>query len=176
MNVDLTSENVFLIVILILLVIFSGYLFNQYQKEIVKNQNKKIFNLQEKINKPLLRVMTRSWRPNPNNTEEYLYDVTLFNYGMEEAENITIGCGLFKENNESFLYSFTNKVGNIASQSAKRLILRSSAPSVKLSMSDKTQAVGDYTICFAISCNDCILLNERIPLNKKYIKEIRKRN
>jgi hypothetical protein len=110
--------------------------------------------------KAMLFVVLESWNENLDNSNEMFYDYTLYNYGNSEAKNIKITCKNFNEDYE--------KIGE-ASEIFEIIRPNSFEQGELVTKNIQTDPEKGYTsFCYVESCNNCEILNKRIP----YLREV----
>jgi hypothetical protein len=117
-------------------------------------------------NKALLTSTLDSYYINELNEEEMFFAFWITNFGYEEAKDIEVRC-LLEDENGDIVKDITKNIGNIAS--------------TQISYDEITTDVsglsgeGYYApACFIVSCNNCELLDRRIPDFVEIINEYEK--
>ncbi len=119
-------------------------------------QDKNIIPEDEVSNKALLDVKIYSWAENLYDDSEMFFDYFIYNYGDIEAKNIVVRCNLYEDDYKTKRVSATEHYGNLASKSFEFGELITDKPS--------TIPGEEFTaFCYVESCDDCEILNERIP-------------
>jgi hypothetical protein len=113
----------------------------------------------------IVDVELYGWFINEDDESEVLFDFFVYNYGSVEAKNIKIKC-VFLDSNYEPLTSSVYNFGNIASNS---YVYDESTAHYNFDM-DSYDA--EYSaVCFIQSCENCEILNERIPQIMEELKQ-----
>ena len=99
----------------------------------------------------MVSVIFDSWGENMYDSSEVIFSYNIINYGFVEAKDIKVKCYVANRNDE-LINSVTDNAGNIASTSFKY-----GESYLKIRTTD------DMTgFCYAVSCDNCVLLNQRL--------------
>ena len=115
--------------------------------------------------KAMVTYITGDWYSDTSQQDGIFFTITLINYGFKEAKNVEVKCILYDwgQSEESTIRTpivdITKNVGNVASTSENYKEITAIA---KLNDDHYYSAW-----CFPISCDGCILLDERIPSLKE---------
>jgi len=105
----------------------------------------------------LVDVQLYDWGVNEYDESEVLFQFYVYNYGSVEAKNIKIKC-VFLDSDYEPLTSSVYNFGNIASNSC---VFDESTVYYNF---DMDSYYAEYSaVCFIQSCENCEILNERIP-------------
>ena len=102
----------------------------------------------------LVDVIVFDWFVNEYDESEILFDFNVYNYGYSEAKDIKIKCMLF-DDKDNVLTSSIYNFGNIASNS---YVFDESTTQYDTNPDSYYSAV-----CYIDSCENCEILNSRIP-------------
>ncbi len=111
----------------------------------------------------LLDAVVYSWGENYYNSEEFVFTVSLYNFGYAEARNVEIACKVWQTDTEGSPLSdnpnlvVTENVGNIASVSYESEEIIASKGNLSGWSLEKLIAV-----CSVNSCDNCEILMDRI--------------
>lgn len=115
--------------------------------------------------KAMISSTATDWYINEYNYNELHIEAAVLNYGYKEAKNVELYCKIYIDSTEPIITARDN-IGNIASTSLKYVEIISE---IDYSILDK---YGDnytaYIYCVPVSCDNCILLEERLPEYQEY--------
>lgn len=121
-----------------------------------------IIDCPETIEKALITPYTRDWWINFYNEDEFIWEVSLFNYGYTEARNINVVCEMYLSDEEGYLISedsiisSSRNVGNLASTSYRIVEIYG------LGAKDIDDSAYLFAVCSVESCDNCDILDDRL--------------
>lgn len=103
---------------------------------------------------------------NENDEDEILIDYWVTNYGGVEAKNLMVDCFLLDDNYE-VVVGGNESIGNVTSQSVEMKEMVMEVGSL--------DPEGYYShMCFVSSCDNCEVLNQKIPSINSYHEDFKK--
>ena len=155
-------------ILLIAMIVFAALYFTKSAptpKEINEQTCSEFINECPKIpeEKALITPYTLEWFVNTYNQDEILYDVVVYNYGYKDAKNVLVNCELYRTDEEGNFLStiplkFVSKnFGTIRATSYKNEYVSQLGGR---SLNDDWYFI---PVCEVKSCEDCEILDERIP-------------
>lgn len=113
------------------------------EKEVIKEQPEKA----------MVLFYFDSWGENINNSNEVIFSGWIYNFGPQEAKNVTVRCYVERDGEE--IYSTIYNAGNVGSTSYKY---------VDIVKKYKSVSMDEVGVCVIDQCGDnCIDLYSRMP-------------
>ena len=113
--------------------------------------------------KALLSTETKGWFVNELNHEQILFHYYVYNFGYVETKNIAIKCKLLDKDDKAII-EVNENIGNLGSASSK-------FGETVAKKTPQYDSNGYYSpICIVTSCDNCDILEKRIPELQKYFE------
>lgn len=114
--------------------------------------------------KALLSMDFVLWGENEANDDEIIFRFRIYNYGLIEAKNVQVSC-YAEDENEEIIFKGSKNIGSVGSSS---IVLQE-----LYFDNDFGEVSGNIGWCYVSDCNDCVMLEERIPELKEEIERLK---